>query len=89
MQAAEVAHSGQRGEHGTYPEAELLWLATAAFNYAVDLLLQDALSNEPRVTVWMDAALSAARWTQDNGTLHKLLTVKRQTACERVAKKLL
>jgi hypothetical protein len=57
----------------TYPSEEIVWLATAAFNHAVDLfsLAQDEASQR-----WMEKALAVAKLASDNGNLHKRLEAK-------------
>ena len=76
-QAASIAEKGYDGHADSYPGDELQWLATMAFNKAVDALL----SNETgECSVWAEAALELARFAADNGALHAHLTQKREQA---------
>lgn len=82
QQAADMARKGYEGSSGQrYPETELQWLVTTAFNKAVDFLgaKEFALSRE-----WIEAALEAARYAADEGALHAHLTVKKGLALERM-----
>lgn len=79
-QAARMAEAAPRNRWELYPESELQWLATTGFNHAIDLLAE---GSKPGAIEWMDAALEAARWAQDNGVLHAILTEKRTAASER------
>jgi hypothetical protein len=80
-QASRMAEGGQRGKHEVYPESELQWLSATGFNHAVDLL---AAGQNNHAASWMDAALETARWSQDNGSLHAVLTRNRAAANERM-----
>lgn len=80
-QAASMARRGTEMRHDPYPEDELQWLATTAFNKAVDFLT----SGEHQATEqWMEAALDLARYAADNGSLHALLTRNREEAEKRM-----
>ncbi|KAM3419440.1 hypothetical protein BST61_g5366 [Cercospora zeina] len=81
QQASRMAESGQRGKYGLYPESELQWLATTGFNHAIDLILAGKLQN---AKAWLEDAVEVARWAQDNGVLHAMLSSKRQAAEERI-----
>ncbi|KAI5369758.1 putative meiosis specific protein Spo22/ZIP4/TEX11 [Septoria linicola] len=80
-QASHMAESGQRGKFDMYPESELQWLATTGFNHAIDLIASGQREN---VKKWLDAALEVARWAQDNGTLHAILSNNRKAVEERM-----
>ncbi|KAK3072410.1 sporulation-specific protein 22 [Teratosphaeriaceae sp. CCFEE 6253] len=80
-QAAGVARRGYDGHTEVYPLDELCWLATTAFNKAVDSMAGgDVEGPEP----WIAAALELARYADDNGSLHGNLTRVRDSAAERV-----
>ncbi|EMC95490.1 hypothetical protein BAUCODRAFT_123922 [Baudoinia panamericana UAMH 10762] len=80
QQAAAVAKKGDDGETERYPDDELQWLATTAFNKAVDWLhARHVEAAEP----WITAALELARYADDNGALHATLTHKRELAKKR------
>lgn len=81
QQAAAMAEGGQKEKHEHYPPAELHWLASTCFNRAVDFL---GVSQNADAVLWMDAALEVARWADDNGSLHALLTTRRNTAQQRI-----
>ena len=80
-QAAALARRGTEGRNDPYPEDELQWLATTAFNKAVDLL---AVENRQAADQWMEAALELARYAADNGSLHAQLTKTREEAERRM-----
>jgi hypothetical protein len=87
LQATTIAERGRqpgKPEVGNYPDAELQWLATMAFNHAVDLL---AGGNHAEATKWMDGALGLAYWARDEGALHALFTQKRALADERASQR--
>lgn len=79
-QAADMARKGYEGKTEAFPDMELQWLSTTAFNKAVDLLSQGGESCRP----WLDGALELARYSSDNGALHANLTDKRQLFEERL-----
>jgi hypothetical protein len=82
-QAASMAKRGTEMRNQPYPEDELQWLATTAFNKAVDLLaVEDCATAEQ----WMEAALELARYAADNGSLHAQLTKTREEAKRRMTK---
>jgi hypothetical protein len=81
QQAAGMAEGGHKDRHDRYPPAELHWLASTCFNRAVDFL--GSYHNDNAV-LWMDAALALARWADDNGSLHALLTERRTVAQQRI-----
>jgi hypothetical protein len=56
-----------------YPPTELEWLATSAFNHAVDYYLQD---NDKDCKRWAEQAFVLAQWLEDDGTLRDLLMEK-------------
>jgi hypothetical protein len=103
QQAASLARRGTEQKNDPYPEDELQWLATTAFNRAVDLLMADMNSKSShnperrqeesqgeeessanRPEAWMQAALELARYADDNGALHALLTRGREEAERRM-----
>ena len=102
QQAASLARRGTEQKNEPYPEDELQWLATTAFNRAVDLLMADMNSSNGRKPerrdegngeedsnpnqpeAWMQAALELARYADDNGALHALLTRGREEAERRM-----
>ncbi|KAH0557132.1 hypothetical protein GP486_005082 [Trichoglossum hirsutum] len=53
-----------------YPTEELEWLATTAFNRAVDFY---SSSDDTTCKRWAELALSVAQFSDDGGALHKLL----------------
>ena len=73
-QAADMARKGYEGKTKAFPDMELQWLSTTAFNKAVDLLSQGGESCRP----WLDGALELARYSSDNGALHANITDKRK-----------
>ncbi|KAK4911225.1 sporulation-specific protein 22 [Elasticomyces elasticus] len=80
QQAASVAQKSEK-EATKYPLDELCWLATMAFNKAVDSLnTEEAGCAAP----WTDAALELARYASDNGALHKNLTLRKEAAERRM-----
>ena len=80
-QAASLARRGTEMRNNPYPEDELQWLATTAFNKAVDLL---AVENRQAAEQWLEAALELARYAADNGSLHAQLTRTRGEAEKRM-----
>jgi len=103
QQAASLARRGTEQKNDPYLEDELQWLATTAFNRAVDLLMADMNSRGShgperrreeargeedgganRPEAWMQAALELARYADDNGALHALLTRGREEAERRM-----
>ncbi len=79
-QAAGMARKGWEGKTEAFPDMELQWLSTTAFNRAVDLLSQGGEGCRP----WLDGALELARYSSDNGALHANLTDKRRLFEERM-----
>ncbi|KAM0719528.1 hypothetical protein Q7P37_003658 [Cladosporium fusiforme] len=80
-QAASLARRGTERRNDPYPEDELQWLATMAFNKAVDLL---AAGDGETAEQWIEASLELARYAADNGSLHALLTRNREEAERRL-----
>lgn len=74
-QAASLARRGMEGRKDPYPEDELQWLATVAFNKALDLL---AVGDAGAAEQWIEASLELARYAADTGTLHAHLTRNRE-----------
>lgn len=83
-QAASLARRGTEGKNDPYPEDELQWLATTAFNKAVDLL---GAGDRPAADQWIEAALELARYAADNGSLHAQLTKTREEAERRMRRR--
>lgn len=83
-QAAVLARRGTEMRNDPYPEDELQWLATTAFNKAVDLL---AVEDRQAADQWMEAALELARYAADNGSLHAQLTKTREEAERRMSRR--
>jgi hypothetical protein len=80
-QATGMAKKGYERRRDTFPDMELHWLATTAFNRAVDLLTEgESASCAP----WLDGSLELARYSADNGALHASLTSKRELFDERL-----
>ncbi|GAB7360448.1 hypothetical protein MBLNU230_g8402t1 [Neophaeotheca triangularis] len=80
-QAANMAGKGSEGRGERYPGDELGWLATTAFNKAVDFLA--AQQNDSAVE-WVEGALELARYADDDGELHSILTHHKEMAETRV-----
>ncbi|KAI7074342.1 hypothetical protein KC327_g5276 [Hortaea werneckii] len=80
-QAAAIARKGYIHEAEVYPTVELTWLATMAFNKAIDCL---ATGDYGGCQSWADAALELAYSADDNGSLHAHLTAKRNVAESRM-----
>ncbi|KAI7123989.1 hypothetical protein KC343_g16283 [Hortaea werneckii] len=83
-QAAAIARKGYNNEAEVYPAEELTWLATMAFNKAIDCL---ATGDYGGCQSWADAALELACYADDNGSLHAHLTRKRKVAESRMGKR--
>ena len=81
-QAAGIAKEGYNGTADLFPQTELQWLATTAFNKAVDLLSSGLEDVSER---WTTAALELSRYAADDGALHSNLTSKRHLAVERMS----
>lgn len=81
-QAAGIARKGHehKNKNEVFPETELQWLATTAFNKAVDFLSSGLGEGS---AAWIEGALELARYAADNGALHANLTFKREQAMER------
>lgn len=81
-QAAGVAQkAGGKDIQGVYPFDELCWLASSAFNQAVECVSSGACESAPP---WMEAALELARYADDNGSLHAHLTSKSEVLNARI-----
>ncbi|RMZ17913.1 hypothetical protein D0860_00134 [Hortaea werneckii] len=83
-QAAAIARKGYNNEAEVYPDVELTWLATMAFNKAIDCL---ATGDYGGCQSWADAALELAYYADDNGSLHAHLTAKRKVAESRMGRR--
>ncbi|KAI6910939.1 SPO22-domain-containing protein [Hortaea werneckii] len=83
-QAAAIARKGYNSEGEEYPNVELTWLATMAFNKAIDCL---ASGDYEGCQSWADAALELAYYADDNGSLHAHLTAKRKVAEGRMGRR--
>ena len=79
--AAEIAEGGQKGRRGKYPEAELHWLASSCFNEAIDRLGQGHVDD---AMAWVDKSLELARWADDEGALHSMLTSRKAMVQDRL-----
>lgn len=78
-QAVNMAKKGYHSNHTIFPETELQWLSSTAFNKAVDLLSVDRRDD---AEVWISGALELARYAADNGALHAYLTYMHEQAKE-------
>lgn len=56
-----------------YPATELEWMATSAFNRAVDYYVGD---NDSKCKIWAEKAMTVAQWLEDDGQLRDLLMGK-------------
>jgi hypothetical protein len=56
-----------------YPSEELDWIATKAFNHAVDLYLGQ---QEEACKTWASKAINVAQYVNDGGSLERLLQEK-------------
>ncbi|KAK6429054.1 sporulation-specific protein 22 [Oleoguttula sp. CCFEE 5521] len=83
IRMAQVRQNRQ-DERERYPEEELQWLATTAFNRAVDLLASD---ERKEAEGWVSGALNLARYADDSGLLHKHLTRNRDEAMKRLGRR--
>ena len=79
--ATRLAQNGYDRAKSQYPDAELQWLATTAFNHGVDLLSAGAFGD---MATWMQAARELAQWAADGGSLARNLDFKWAVAKERV-----
>lgn len=80
-QAAGMAKRGYKKERVVYPETELQWLSTTAFNRAIDLLSSGVVDGSKE---WIQGALELARYADDEGALHRNLTEKNVLVMERI-----
>ena len=80
-QAAGMAKKGYDRRTEAFPETEMQWIATTAFNKAVDLMSSGSVDDS---TPWIKGSLELARYAADNGALHANLTYKQEQAMERV-----
>ncbi|KAI7285102.1 hypothetical protein KC345_g1898 [Hortaea werneckii] len=83
-QAAAIVRKGYNNEAEVYPAVELTWLATMAFNKAIDCL---ATGDYGGCQSWANAALELAYYADDNGSLHAHLTAKRKVAESRMGRR--
>lgn len=81
QQAAGMARRGRDGRDAMFPENELQWLATTAYNKAVDLMSNGAEEDMMR---WIDGALELARYAADEGALHAHLSEQRTKVLQRL-----
>ena len=58
-----------------YPPEELEWLATTAFNRAIDFY---CTSQDVKCRLWAERAIILSSLCDDRGTLHEILQVKYQ-----------
>ncbi|KAH9827645.1 Meiosis protein SPO22/ZIP4 like [Teratosphaeria destructans] len=83
QQAAGMAEKGYEGKADKYPHDEMEWLATTAFNFAINKL--SAGEMDP-AREWIDAALEMAKYDEvASGALHANLTRKKEIAERRIA----
>lgn len=60
-------------EPNHYPTTELEWLATTAFNYAVDYYVQE---KDDKCKLWAEKALTLAEWAEKGSELRDALMEK-------------
>jgi len=63
-------------EPDRYPETELAWLATSAYNRAVDYYVQE---NDLKAKEWAETSFLVAQRLEDDGALRDLLMGKFST----------
>jgi hypothetical protein len=56
-----------------YPKTELEWMATSAFNRAIDYYVGD---NDANCKLWAEKAITVAQWLEDGGQLRDTLMEK-------------
>ena len=56
-----------------YPKTELEWMATSAFNRAIDYYVGD---NDANCKLWAEKAMTVAQWLEDGGQLRDTLIKK-------------
>ena len=56
-----------------YPGTELEWMATSAFNRAIDYYVRD---DDAKCRLWAEKAMTLAQWLEDAGHLRNLLMEK-------------
>ncbi|KAF3046826.1 hypothetical protein E8E11_007311 [Didymella keratinophila] len=56
-----------------YPKTELEWMATSAFNRAIDHYVGD---NDANCKLWAEKAMTVAQWLEDGGQLRDILMEK-------------
>ncbi|KAF3046085.1 hypothetical protein E8E12_010940 [Didymella heteroderae] len=56
-----------------YPRTELEWMATTAFNRAIDYYVGD---DDARCKIWAEKAMTIAQWLEDDGQLRDVLMKK-------------
>lgn len=72
--AFDVARTDQDvKELNHYPATELEWLATTAFNHAVDYYVQE---KDEKCKLWAEKALTLADWGEDDNKLRDALMNK-------------
>lgn len=65
--------NGCAKEPNHYPTIELEWLATTAFNHAIDYYVQE---NDEMCRKWAEKAMSLAEWTENDDGLSTVLMEK-------------
>lgn len=80
-QAASLARRGADGKNERYPDDELQFLASVAFNRGVDFSVAGTADMAGH---WFESALEIARYAGDNGSLHACLMGKRAQAEKRL-----
>ncbi|KAH4247441.1 hypothetical protein HBI05_045310 [Parastagonospora nodorum] len=73
IELAVTVATKHHGETDRYPATELEWLATTAFNHAVDYYMQE---NDEACTKWAQHAFVLSQWLEDGGALRDLLMEK-------------
>lgn len=56
-----------------YPKVELEWMATSAFNRAIDYYVAD---DDAKCELWAKKAMTVAQWLEDDGQLQDILMEK-------------
>ncbi|KAG9197672.1 hypothetical protein G6514_001141 [Epicoccum nigrum] len=74
-QATQIA-AKKHGQPDCYPATELEWMATSAYNRAIDYYVGE---DDANCKVWAEKAMVVAQWLEDNGQLRDLLMRKFST----------
>ena len=73
MSEGEAVADDQTKEPNHYPAVELEWLATTAFNHAIDYYVQE---NDDMCRKWAEKALNLAEWAENGNGLGSVLMEK-------------